>query len=142
MNNKGFTLVELMAVIALLAIITVIAVPSVMGFRKNANVKLYCTKVNSIKSAAVMYAQDHDNELTSIINGYPSKTILVKDLLNGYLAKDNTDGTPCIEDPAKYVCDPRDKSAMDDVSFVIYKKNNRFYANYPYAEENGKSICD
>ena len=51
-NKKGFTLVELMAVIVVLAIIIAIAVPSYAKIKKNIEEKNYKNKVNLIEIAA------------------------------------------------------------------------------------------
>ena len=58
MNKKGFTLVEIMAVIGLLSIVVVLAVPAIINIRKNILLKEDASQINSIESAAVYYAQD------------------------------------------------------------------------------------
>ncbi|UKI58404.1 MAG: prepilin-type N-terminal cleavage/methylation domain-containing protein [Clostridium sp.] len=42
MNKKGFTLVELLAVIAILAILVLVAVPNVLGMFNNAKKRYIC----------------------------------------------------------------------------------------------------
>ena len=65
-KNKGFTLVELLAVIVITAIIITVAVPSVLTFSENQKKNLYCSKVDTIKKAAQLYGEDNYD---SIFNG-------------------------------------------------------------------------
>lgn len=57
MKNKGFTLVELLAVIVILGILITIAVPSILGVSKNVKEKSYTTKISIIESAGVSYGE-------------------------------------------------------------------------------------
>ena len=52
LNKKGFTLVELLAVIVILAIILLIAVPNIMGVVDGAKKDAYASSVMSIINAA------------------------------------------------------------------------------------------
>ena len=59
MNKKGFTLVEVISVIALLGLIIGLAVPGVMRSSKKAKERTLNTKIKNIEKAAVMYGQDN-----------------------------------------------------------------------------------
>ena len=59
MNNKGFTLIELIATIALLAVISAISVVSVSGVIKHSKVTNCENLVKSIKSAVNEYVSDN-----------------------------------------------------------------------------------
>ena len=52
MNKKGFTLTELLVVIALISIIVLIAVPSVVSISKRINKRVYNAKIQEIVTAA------------------------------------------------------------------------------------------
>ena len=52
MKNKGFTLVELLAVIAILAILVIVAMPNVLGMFNEAKVNVFVTDVQKIIDAA------------------------------------------------------------------------------------------
>lgn len=54
-NNKGFTLVELIAVIAILGIIAAIAVPRFSASRKKAAISAHNANVRTLMNAANMY---------------------------------------------------------------------------------------
>ena len=68
MNKKGFTLVELMAVIALLGILVVLVTPSLISLRNNVTNGSLKSKLQTIHSAAIDYAQDRLNLVPSPIN--------------------------------------------------------------------------
>ena len=57
-NNKGFTLVELVVVIAILGILAGIAVPKLGASRKNAAITAHNANVKTLMSAATMYIAD------------------------------------------------------------------------------------
>jgi type IV pilus assembly protein PilA len=122
-NNKGFTLVELMAVIVILAIIVSIAVPSSIAISNKIKTKMYNTKVDMIIDAAKLYGQDNSSVVSSE-NNPCQNPVTVKTLMdNGYIKKDDTD-----EKGNAIVQNPKDKSSMNNVKVCIYKKNNRVYA--------------
>ena len=72
MNNKGFTLVELLAVIVLIALISTIAIVSMNGIRGNIDEKIIESNLDLIDSAAKAYGEDHMSE---IMNGISYKTV-------------------------------------------------------------------
>ena len=138
-KNKGFTLVELLAVIVILAIVSLIAVPSVNGLLRKSRTNMFCKKVESIEAAAKYYAQDNLSDLATdskmvIANKIPIRLLVEK----GYLKKDSdncTVGTDC-------VTDPRDKSSLDNNYIDIYSENNRLYGRYLYnSEDVDNKIC-
>lgn len=83
MNNKGFTLIELIATIALLAIIATISFVSINEVIKNSKIKNCENLINNIKSAAKEYASDNRYNFSN----NSDKEIMTTDLVNGnYLA--------------------------------------------------------
>ena len=62
MNKKGFTLVELMAVIAILGIILLIAVPSYLGVSKKIKADMWDNKMKMIETAVEMWVQDNKSD--------------------------------------------------------------------------------
>lgn len=66
-SNKGFTLIELIVVLAVLAIIMAIAVPRFLGVQQEAKEKADNNSVELIKKAAELYFAaevDDDNKVT------------------------------------------------------------------------------
>lgn len=64
-NNKGFTLIELMAVIIILAVIGLIIFPSAIESINNSKDKLYKEQVKRILDAADSWASSNDSKLPS-----------------------------------------------------------------------------
>ncbi|MEG1288336.1 MAG: prepilin-type N-terminal cleavage/methylation domain-containing protein [Bacilli bacterium] len=63
MNKKGFTLVELLAVIVLIAIIGAIGTYGIMGVNRNIKEQLWAGKVDLIKTGAEQYGDENKNLL-------------------------------------------------------------------------------
>lgn len=125
MKNKGFTLVELLAVIVILAILVTIAVPSTMSISKKIKENMFCEKISSIKNAASLYGEDRRESFTDTYDGYDSETITVEKLVStGYLKKDTNE--------SPYVVDPRDKNSegLYRSSLVVYIKYDRIYVHF------------
>lgn len=87
MKKKGFTLVELLAVIILLGLLTFVVMPSVIGFIKEAKEKSYQQQLSNLKESAIRYVSDHTDIIDEIEkNG--KYNISVNDLItNGYVRK-------------------------------------------------------
>ncbi len=143
MNNKGFTFVELLAVIVILAIIVSIAVPSTISISRKIKGNLFCEKVNSIVNAASLYGEDYKetfgdknyyiNNQTCVdkkgkqytVEGgsFNAQEIKVIDLLNkGYLKKEKAE--------EGNVVDPRTNENMEQDKIVVYEKYGRIYVHF------------
>ncbi len=59
MNKKGFTLVEILAVIVILSLLIAIAVPSSITISNKIKQKLLDEKITFIEKAAILWAQDN-----------------------------------------------------------------------------------
>ena len=65
-NNKGLTLVELLAAIAILGIMSGIGVTAVSKILQNSKEKYYESLRNNIVSAAKSYYADHRSQLPAL----------------------------------------------------------------------------
>lgn len=97
MTKKGFTLVEILAVIVILSVILVILVPMINSSRDNAKVKVYETMLSNIESAAVLYGQDNYRDIFK--EPEHKKTIRVKNLIPDYYKADNDSTKDMVKDP-------------------------------------------
>ena len=79
-NNKGFTLLEVVLVISIIGILITMIVPNFSRSQLSARVATHNVNVNMIKSAAALYLIDHPLEI--------SKNIPME-LLKQYLDKDS-----------------------------------------------------
>ena len=100
MNRKGFTLVELLAVIAILALLVLVAVPNVLGMFNKAKKDTFLTEAKSIfKESASKYISDnmHNSNEGNIYckSETDSKNPLDMDIGDTYyyIEKDNTGKT-------------------------------------------------
>lgn len=125
MNKKGFTLVELLAVLVLISLLMGLAIPGINRINNNMKKKSYNQKIKLIESAAELWGQDNKTRLqadncSSEISKCKKITIagLIKE---NYLDSDNNSG--------KYINPKNDKDMKDCIVFV-YKQNKRVYAKF------------
>ena len=78
MNKRGFTLVEVITVIALLGLIIGLAVPNVMKSSIKAKQRTLNTKIKNIEKAAVLYGQDN----RKLINKKIESKIIIANMSN------------------------------------------------------------
>ena len=66
-NNRGFSLVELLATVVILGILSAVAIVGVNSIIKSAEKKHYDTQKNTMKMAAQSYTQDNRSSLPKTI---------------------------------------------------------------------------
>lgn len=147
LNRKGFTLVELLAVIVLMAILLTVAVPAITKVGKSLKTESFCSKIKIIEAAASEYANDYfTGKENSESNKVSLDNISLTDLVNmGYLKSDVSIGADSKGNPttcnlykadSKCILDPRDSSSMDYETVRIWSANNKLYATYRYKESD------
>lgn len=87
-NNKGFTLIELVASIALILILFVVVVPLSTNLIQNSNNKQCKNLVEEILTNAELYVLDHPNEYKT---AFISKELELSTLYDGGYIEDNYD---------------------------------------------------
>lgn len=65
-NRKGFTLVELVVVIAILGILSAIAIPRFSGMRENANEGAVIANLRTIRNGLEIYAAQENIDISEI----------------------------------------------------------------------------
>ena len=149
--NKGFTLVELMAVLVLIVIIASIGYAGITAVQRNINQNLWEATVEEIETGAVKYGQDNLNALntneTCNIDGSETRNcieVTVEFLINSnYIdtdeyecekdsngnCKEDNDGNIIYTDREIITNNVTGEIVNDNIVF-IYLENNRVYAQY------------
>lgn len=97
LNNKGFTLVELLAVVVILVIIMSIALPNISSSIERSNAKQDTAMIDVIESAGGLYVSNHKAEINKnhpgIVNGSGLCYIKVSQLKeDGYFTDKDVEG--------------------------------------------------
>ena len=133
-NKKGFSLVEILAVIVILAIIIGIAFVSGNAIRQSSLERIVNTKIEQIEQAAILYGQDNPQILTDTcqVDGVDydyCKVVTVRELIESdgnYFTSETT----ITDESGKHIDlinDVTGKSMLDD-TVQIYRRNNRVYS--------------
>ena len=133
-NKKGFSLVEILAVIVILAIIIGIAFVSGNAIRQSSLERTVNTKIEQIEQAAILYGQDNPQILTDTcqVDGVDydyCKVVTVRELIESdgnYFTSETT----ITDESGKHIDlinDVTGKSMLDD-TVQIYRRNNRVYS--------------
>lgn len=90
--NKGFTLIELMIVVAIVAILAAIALPAYQTYTKKAKMTEVIQASQPIKTAAQICAFDKNTFIgcTAGANGLPASDNITTALISGYTIADNS----------------------------------------------------
>ena len=94
-NKKGFTVVELLAVVVVIAIIALIAFASVYSIMQKAREKQYETNMDSMGSAARLFSDDAKNGLSKVNNALVYKDSAGKTWKIGCKRDENTNKRMC-----------------------------------------------
>lgn len=127
LNNKGFTLVELLAVLVILIAIMGVAIPSISSSLERTKDKQNKSRIKIIESAAEQYVTDYKNVIYNNLKaaGKNSCHILIEEIT--YLSKDE-------------MKDADDKDLSNN--YVIFTKPSNYeYVVYGDSKLSGLSSC-
>ena len=144
-KNKGFTLVELLAVIVVLSLLLTIAVPNVIALSQRIKRNMYCTKVDNIESAAKMYGNDNLDGFTKKSDGTEELRIKVYTLIeNNVFKKENKDcdkSRTASNPNSNCVKDPRNDTSMDNDVIVLTRQDKKVVAKYQHKNSDDETYC-
>lgn len=152
-NNKGFTLVEILAVIVIIAIIGIIAVPSIIGTINNGKQASYDILVEDITIAGKQLFEEIDYVGTTLyhyeISGKTEDIIVIKDdvpndsktkitvklqslVSNGFLTgTENSNKSSTGNNNDKIIVNPKNDQDIGDCQIVITKTvDSNFNTSY------------
>ena len=125
--KKGFTLVELLAVLTVLGIIALISYPVVTKQINDSKEKSYKNQIKTIVNAANRWAFDNDNLLPYEENGNTSINVSIETIQQaGYLQSGD-------------VIDPRNDEPMVGCIEITYDKTYKQH-EYKYVKECDDAI--
>ncbi len=141
MNEKGFTLVELLAVIVILSLVVVIAATSINSSVNTSKEKILEDRINNITTGAISYVQNGKNILNeadcAAINAKQHttydrcKVYTVQELLNLKAIETNEKGGK--------IYNPVTNTEMNNDIVTVYRMNNRLHAQITCKKSEGES---
>lgn len=142
LNSKGFTLVELLAVIVIIAILGIIAIPGVMSNINDSRDASYNIMISNIVTASQslyeeieyngskLYKYDNNGKKEIIITKSSSKIEINLQTLvsNGFISGSNNDctGDDCDNKNKKILLNPKTKKDIGYCKIIIYKNGNEY----------------
>ena len=118
--KKGFTLVELLAVLVILGAIILVAVPSLISTNKASEENEYSECKTTIENAAEAYVESHPDKYADLKNGTTtSVTISTETLVSAGLVEGN-------------MVNPQTGSRIINEASYVSVKNNSGVLTYTY----------
>lgn len=129
-NKKGFTLSEVLVVIALISVIMLVAIPSLILIKKKINKRLFEAKKELILTAAEQYAGENDGLFD--LNPNSEITIKINDLIvYGYVESENNIKN-CTKEEYSMGCivNPETNEIINNISILITRGKNIYTAHW------------
>ena len=129
--KKGFTLVEILAVIAILAVLTLLAINSMTAVREDSKASSVKLKEDTLLSADILYAQDH----LSIFNNFGCEAddlektgdVIYCTIIDGFTLESNNyyEVDARTEDNKALLYNDVTGENMLEKEIIVYRKNNQ-----------------
>ena len=158
LNNKGFTLVEVLVTVGIIVLISVIAVPNVLRALNSGREQSYNIMVQSIKTAAInLYEEVYSNDLL----GDTNNTIFAYNYEDGRVTKGNAislanplevsfqtlvsngylSGSTSNNNDTKTLYEPKENKPIGYCTIEITRNVNNNKVTYTVAPKSGGDGC-
>ena len=131
MNERGFTLIELVVAIAVLGVVMVIALPAINTFSGDNQKKKYVAYEKTLKSAAKLYTDAYDEDLFGYKNTGCQKVKIDELEAKKLIEKIPLKGIKCDNPEKTFVYVYKDKNA-----------NHAYYSSIKCIDENDKPVYE
>ncbi|MBR0485780.1 MAG: type II secretion system protein [Oscillospiraceae bacterium] len=146
-NVKGFTLVELIVVIAIIGVLAAILVPSMLGYVKKANQSAVNSNAKTIYNAAATAVTDCDTAGATVFSAANKVTGKLTIAVAAAGTPSCSDATTTFVDSFKQAVGESTLKGLTDVELGIVKnactaaicKKGNYMGAYPEAVQNGGS---
>ena len=152
MNKKGFTLVEILAVLVIIVVVSLIGTVSITGIKRKMEENLFKNKLGEIISAASKWGEDNKSELDTnktvgflITNGYLETEEAINPIKYEHTCGSLTnDANGYVEDGLckNVITNNVDYKVLNSLVVKIYRENNRVYSCIVDSESNRDLLVD
>ena len=152
MNKKGFTLVEILAVLVIIVVVSLIGTVSITGVKKKMEENLFKNKLGEIISAASKWGEDNKSELDTertvgflITNGYLETEEAINPVKYEHTCGSlSNDENGYVEDGLckNVITNNVDYKVLNSLVVKIYRENNRVYSCIVDSESNKNLLVD
>lgn len=109
----GFTLMEVLLVLAILGVIIALVAPNLIGQQKQANIRATRVQIDGIESACKIYAVDHSGEYPSTLDLLLTNPGSDQNWKGPYLEKANTTPSDPWGNPIQYAYPGQNQGGTD-----------------------------
>ena len=138
MNKKGFTLVELLAVIVIISLLSSIAVISYTAFINKGKDRVYETYMDTMHAEAVIYILKNFNKIT--VSSTPHQLTL-SELGIDPINNPNDKNDLCVNSYVEYLKNPSTDSAMQSIIYKVVLKCNDYTMKDDGCRTNSGDVC-
>lgn len=127
MNNKGFSLVELIIVVAIMAILIVVLAPQYLKYVEKSRVAADQASIQGYIDAMQVIAADPDVTLTGTLTmtkAAGAKTVAISSDLQGFIGTTGTNAQGLMDDNSAKGCDVTSKAYVDAVIDIKLEYNS------------------
>ena len=129
LNNKGFTLVEILVAVALLSILTAMAMTAFNSYKKKAKIQAYDTMAKSAKEAAENYLMDNPDAKRVTFD------MLVEESYLDTITDPGKESSNCTGKVIMDKVNSADNKKLDTYNFTVNMCCKKYNYTYMYPDE-------